>query len=105
MDYLVKSSLANINKIRDFIFTESGLPTKYGIILYTAYVRAKIETSYPAWSTINETELRRLDTVQGLAMKMILNIKGSTSYNGLDVEAGVLFESDSSKYSQTLVAS
>ena len=48
VDYLVKSSLANINKIRDFIFTESGLPTKYGIILYTAYVRAKIETSYRA---------------------------------------------------------
>ena len=41
-------------------------------------------------SIVNETDLQRLDTIQGLAMKMILNIKGSTSYNALDVEAGVL---------------
>ena len=85
LDYLVNSSLSNINKIRQFIFSERGLPTKFGIILYSAYVRAKIESSYPAWSIINETDLQRLDTIQGLAndleMKMILNIKGSTLYN------------------------
>ena len=90
LDSLIMSSISNINKIRDFIHTENGLPTKLGIILYTAYVRTKIETSYPAWSIINEKDLQRLDTIQGLAMKMILHIKGSTSYNALDVEAGVV---------------
>ena len=90
LDKIFTSSINNINKIRDFIYKQGGLSTPLAIMLYTAYVRTLIESSYPAWCTINEDALKRIDTIQGIALKMILQLKGQTSYNAQDVEAGVL---------------
>ena len=43
----------NINKIREFIYKQGGLPTQLSVMLYTAYVRNLKESAYPAWCTIN----------------------------------------------------
>ena len=90
LDKIFTSAMNNINKIRDFIYKQGGLSTQLSVMLYTAYVRTLIESSYPAWCTINEDSLKKLDTIQGIALKMILQLKGKTSYTALDVETGII---------------
>ena len=90
MDYLVSRSFSAINKIRDFSMQHLGLPTKLSLLLYITNVRSIIESSYMCWSTINEDQLNRLESVQGMMLKMIFQLKGKVSFNALNVEANIL---------------
>ena len=67
-----------------------GLPTKLSLLLYITNVRSIIESSYMCWSTINEDQLDRLESVQGMMLKMIFQLKGKVSFNALNVEANIL---------------
>ena len=60
-----------------------GLPTKLSLLLYITNVRSIIESSYMCWSTINEDQLHRLESVQGMMLKMIFQLKGKVSFNAL----------------------
>ena len=90
IDHLVNRSFAAINKIRDFSMQHLGLPTKLSTLLYICNIRSIIESSYMCWSIVNEDQLKRLETIQGTMIKMILRVKGQYSFNTLNVEAGML---------------
>ena len=90
MDHIVNCSFIAMNQIRDFSTQHLGLPTNLSILLYITNVRSIIESSYMCWSTINEEQLNRLDSIQGMMLKMIFRIKGKMSFNALNVEAGIL---------------
>ena len=42
------------------------------------------------WSTINEDQLHKLESVQGMMLKMISQLKGKVSFKALNVEANIL---------------
>ena len=77
-----------MDKIRDFSMQNLGLPTTLSLSLTN--VRSIIESSFMCWSTINEDQLHRLKSVQGMMLKMIFQLKGKVSFNALNVEANIL---------------
>ena len=63
-------SLSAMDKIRDFSMQHLGLQTKLALLLYITNVRS--------WSTINEDQLHRLESVQGMMLKIIFNSKAKS---------------------------
>ena len=79
-----------MNKFNELINNNLGIPTQMAIMLYKSLVRTIIESSYMCWCTINESSLQKLDSIQGIMLKMRMRMRGQVSYEALNVEAAIL---------------
>jgi len=90
VDYAVCKAKRTLNKISTLIKGREGFSVKIGIDLYKSLVRPHLEYAIPAWASISEKDLAKLEKVQVDCLRRITGAKAHSSSAAIEVVCGIV---------------
>ena len=90
VDHAVSKAQRATYKLAGLMKGREGIPVQVGIMLYKALVRSHMEYAIPAWASVGDKEVARLEKVQTHCLSMVIGAKAHSSTAAIEVVTGVV---------------
>ena len=89
VDHAIRKARGSFGKMAYLLKGRKGIPVKEGIEMFKALIRPHMEYGIPAWASMQEIEIRRLEVTQSKCLRQLMGAKAHSTTDGTEVIADV----------------
>ena len=89
VDHAIRKARGSFGKMAYLLKGRKGIPVKEGIEMFKALIRPHMEYGIPAWASMQEIEIRRLEVMQSKCLRQLMGAKAHSTTDGMEVIANV----------------